>query len=49
MTRLDNLFEQFLQERTYLKNVTPKTRVWYESAWKAFKSTQGNADNDTPP
>lgn len=42
MDRLNQLFEQFLEERTYLKNVTPKTRVWYESAWKAFKSTQIN-------
>jgi len=40
MATLDSLFEQFLRERTYLKNVTPKTRVWYESAWKAFKLTQ---------
>jgi site-specific recombinase XerD len=36
MDRLDELFEQFLRERTYVQNITPKTRVWYESAWKAF-------------
>jgi hypothetical protein len=36
MTQLESLFQQFLQERTYLKNVTPKTRVWYESAWRAL-------------
>ena len=40
----DQLFQQFLRERTYLKNVTPKTREWYESAWKAFKSTQGDGE-----
>jgi site-specific recombinase XerD len=42
MIRLETLFQQFLQERTYLKNITPKTRVWYQSAWKAFKGTQTN-------
>ncbi len=40
----DELFQQFLRERTYLKNVTPKTREWYESAWKALKSTQGDGE-----
>jgi integrase/recombinase XerD len=41
MARLDVLFEQFLRERRYLKNVTPKTLIWYESAWKAFRLAQG--------
>src|SRR5712691_11652569 len=36
MPRLEQLFQQFLRERTYITNVTPKTREWYESAWKAF-------------
>jgi integrase/recombinase XerD len=40
MATLDSLFQQFLRERTYLKNVSPKTRVWYETAWKAFLLTQ---------
>jgi hypothetical protein len=40
MATLNTLFQQFLRERTYLKNVSPKTRVWYESAWKAFLVTQ---------
>jgi hypothetical protein len=40
MATLDSLFEQFLRERRYLKNVSPKTQVWYQSAWKAFKQTQ---------
>jgi integrase/recombinase XerD len=48
MTRLDQLFDQFLRERTYLKNVTPKTRIWYESAWKAFKTTQTTVAADRP-
>lgn len=27
------LFEQFLNERRFLKNVTPATIEWYETAW----------------
>jgi hypothetical protein len=38
---LDSLFAIFLKERVYLKNVSPKTKVWYETAWKAFKASQG--------
>ena len=34
---LGQLFDQFLRERTYVHNVTSKTRDWYESAWHAFK------------
>ena len=51
MATLDTLFQQFLRERTYLKNVSPKTRVWYESAWKAFLLTQepGFAHSDVHP
>jgi integrase/recombinase XerD len=40
MATLQTLFEQFLRERRYLKNVSPKTRVWYETAWKTFLATQ---------
>jgi hypothetical protein len=29
MSALSTLFEPFLRERPYLKNVTPKTVVWY--------------------
>jgi hypothetical protein len=36
MTALSALFERFLRERRYLKNVTPKTVVWYETAFQAF-------------
>ena len=42
MSSLDALFERFLRERQYLKNVTPKTLVWYESAWKAFNQSRVN-------
>jgi hypothetical protein len=40
--RLDQLFEQFLRERTYVTNVTASTLEWYETAWKAFKVAHGN-------
>ncbi len=43
MIRLDQLFEQFLRERTYVQNVTASTREWYECAWKAFKAAQSVA------
>ncbi len=45
MSTLDQLFDQFLRERTYVHNVTPKTRAWYESAWHAF-TTAGVAGPD---
>src|SRR5690349_17184729 len=32
-----SLFKQFLDERRYLKNVTPDTIEWYETAFKAFQ------------
>jgi len=40
MPTLTSLFEQFLRERRYLKNVSPKTIEWYETAWKGFLATQ---------
>jgi integrase/recombinase XerD len=40
MPSLNSLFEMFLRERTYIRNVSPKTRIWYESAWKSFTATQ---------
>ena len=36
MDALSTLFERFLRERRYLKNVTPKTVVWYETAFLAL-------------
>ena len=44
MDRLDRLFQQFLRERTYINNVTPATREWYECAWTAFKRARASAD-----
>jgi integrase/recombinase XerD len=43
MATLDSYFDQFVRERTYLNNVTPKTREWYETAWKAFTRFQAEA------
>ena len=40
------LFEQFLAERRYLKNVTPSTLEWYETAFKALQKALGA---DVPP
>jgi len=40
MTTLDALFDQFVRERTYLNNVTPKTRDWYLTSWSALKRAQ---------
>jgi hypothetical protein len=37
-----SLFEQFLAERRYLKNVTPTTIEWHETAFKAFQRTADN-------
>ena len=39
MSPLSLLFARFLRERTYLKNVTPKTIVWYETAFLALTRT----------
>lgn len=32
------LFERFLRERTFLKNVTPRTLVWYRVAFKNYST-----------
>jgi hypothetical protein len=37
---LGNLFSRFLKERVDLKAVTPKTRIRYQTAWKAFQASQ---------
>jgi hypothetical protein len=40
------LFEQFLAQRRYLKNVTPSTIEWYQTAFKALQKILGT---DLPP
>ena len=39
MSALSTLFEQFLRERRYLKNVTPKTATWYQTAFDSLTRT----------
>jgi hypothetical protein len=43
---LATLFDQFLKERTYLKNVTPSTLIWYRVAFKNYAATIAD---DAPP
>ena len=43
---LATLFEQFLKERTYLKNVTPRTIVWYRIAFQSYCRALGTATPD---
>ena len=40
------LFEQFLVERRYLRNVTASTLEWYQTAFKSLQKTLGA---DVPP
>ena len=40
------LFSQFLDQRRYLKNVTPSTIEWYETAFKALQRAH---DTPNPP
>jgi hypothetical protein len=35
------LFQQFLNERRFLRNVTPSTIEWYDTAFKALQRTHG--------
>ena len=35
---LATVFEQFLRERTYLKNVSPQTLIWYRVAFKNYRA-----------
>jgi hypothetical protein len=35
-----DLFKEFLNERRFLKNVTPATLEWYDTAWKALQRAQ---------
>jgi hypothetical protein len=39
MSGLSTLFEQFLRERPFLKNVTPKTVTWYQTAFDSLTRT----------
>ena len=39
---LATLTDQFLKERTYLKNVTPSTLIWYRVAFKNYRAALGD-------
>jgi hypothetical protein len=41
-------FDQFLRERVYLNNITPKTRDWYETAWHAYQRAHRDAPARSP-
>jgi len=42
------LFEQFLKEREHLKNVTPRTLVWYRTAFKNYQAALADAAPSLP-
>jgi hypothetical protein len=44
---MKKLYEQFVRERRYLKNVTPKTEAWYWQAWHALAC--GLPEDETVP
>jgi integrase/recombinase XerD len=48
MSDLNAYFDQFLRERVYLHNITPKTREFYETPWKAFVRSQATAPPRSP-
>jgi len=37
-------FEQFIKERTYLKNVSPRTAEWHEQSLKWLKTKEPTED-----
>ncbi|MCP9496181.1 MAG: tyrosine-type recombinase/integrase [Pyrinomonadaceae bacterium MAG19_C2-C3] len=39
---MTNWFEQFVRERRYLKNVTPKTERYYRNSWSSFVRLTGS-------
>ena len=48
MDRLHELFQQFLRERIYIRNITPKTRDYYVTAWKSFERSRATAPSRAP-
>ena len=42
------LTDQFLNERTCLKNVTPSTLLWYQVAFKNYRRAMGDAAAPLP-
>jgi hypothetical protein len=50
MNMMQSPFEQFVKERKYLKNVTPRTEAWYWQSWNALacKLVDGSTAQDLP-
>jgi len=48
MSALSTLFEQFLRDRRYLKNETPKTVAWYQNALEALTRTVAVSARERP-
>src|SRR5215213_1317592 len=40
--QMTNWLEKFIQERRYLKNVTPKTEQYYRDSWNSFLKYTGS-------
>jgi integrase/recombinase XerD len=45
---MQTLFENFVRERRYLKNVTPRTEAWYRYSWKTIGG-EPPAEAGVPP
>ncbi|HEY1338436.1 MAG TPA: hypothetical protein VGF59_13050, partial [Bryobacteraceae bacterium] len=45
---MQRLFDQFVRERRFLKNVTAKTEAWYLQSWNAVANGLG-PDDPLPP
>lgn len=43
MTSLEEIFERFLKERTYLKELSPQTLTFYRSSFRAYQRFSGSA------
>lgn len=41
---LNKLLEEFIRERRYLKNITPKTETYYRDSWKAYVRFTGSTE-----
>src|ERR1039458_8519784 len=42
-----SLFERFIEESKYLKNLSPKTIISYKQAWAVYSRWLGAASNET--
>ena len=49
MLSLESQFQQFPRERTFVQNITPKTREWYETGWMAFSRVRADSRGPSSP